>query len=422
MYTHPGTGELRRRRWFVEVLDGRELRSSAEIDHTPALLGGASASLVPFSDDTVSRYHAELETFAEGVRIRDLDSTNGTFVQGERVRDAFLDDGDEIRLGQVRLRLRASDQAAASEIETDPRGVAPGAVERVGDALAVAGVSREILRLLRKIAPSSSAVLFEGDVGVGRATLAHTLHGLSTRRSGPFLTVSLRESSDPDELMTRIFGRGSRPAGNERPSIFENAKGGTLFLEDIELLPPVAQLAVLKAIDHGEIQRTGDERKIRIDVRFVASTTRDLAWEPSFSRALFRRLGVVRLRVPSVHERPEDVRALASHFASQLLATPEPLGPRTLDALANRALPKNFDELRALIAGLAPQERREPSKPSASFSLEHTALAENLRRAHVNDVVARHRGNVTLASAELTMSTLQLFRFLQRHDIDLDAL
>jgi DNA-binding NtrC family response regulator len=419
LYSHPSTGELFRRRWFLEVIDGSDQGTVAEIDHSPALIGAAPASALLITDDTVSRYHAEVEPFAEGVRLRDLDSTNGSFIGEDRVRDAFLENDEEFRVGRTTVRVRAEDESAASEIDTDPRGVPPGAVEEVGHALAVAGVSRELLRLVRKIAPSSSAVLFEGPGGSGKATLARLLHDLSPRKAQPFVSFAPRTMIDETEAMQRLFGRGSKTA-SPRPSLFENAKGGTLFIEDIAHLHERLQLSLLNAIERGEIQRDADDRKIRIDVRLVSSTSKSLSDDPRFSRALEQRVAVVRLPVPSLRERKEDVRALAERFYEQVRRDAPKLGVRALTLLENALLPGNLDQLRVLIGALAVGDAQRPTDEN-QWGLAHTELTASLRRAFIEDVLAAKQGHVGQAAEDLRMTQLELFRFCQKHDVDLEG-
>jgi transcriptional regulator with GAF, ATPase, and Fis domain len=398
LYTHPDTGELLRRRWQLEVIDGNDFGTIVDITYAPALIGAAPAAMLVITDETVSRYHAEVDAFANGIRVRDLDSTNGTFVDDVKIRDAFVEAGHEFRVGRTTVRTRATDEPAAPEIDTDPSGVAIGDVEFVKDALAVAGSTRDLLRSVRKIAPSSSSVLFEGERGSGRATLAKLLHDLSPRKSGPFVTFNprlMQESAEPEALMT---------------SVFERARNGTLFIEEIEHLPEAVHVPLLRAIESGEIQRPGDERKVRIDVRTVASTSRALKNDPRFHAGLYRRIAVVRLKVPALRDRPEDITPLAELFFQEGAPKKRVLGARTKIALTALEWPGNGDELREAIARLD--------------GIESLGLPDRsaLQVAFVADALAEKRGHVTQAALDLGMTPKALFRFLKTTYIDLDVM
>jgi DNA-binding NtrC family response regulator len=407
LYSHPDTGELIRRRWHLVVVEGNDEGCVAEISHAPALVGAAPAATLVLSDDTVSRYHLEIDVFADGVRLRDLDSTNGTFVGDRKIRDAFIEKGEEFRVGRTIVRLDSMDESAASEIDTDPRGVPPGAVDSAGEALAVAGSTREILRLVRKIAPSSSTVLFEGERGTGRATFAKLLHDLSPRKGQPFVPFAPDSIVDEEAIRDRMFGRPSRA------SLFESAKGGTLFIENIEHLPESVQGPLVRAIESGEIKRPGEDRMMRIDVRIVASTAASLRSKEGFDPGLYRRIAVVRLRVPALRERPEDVGALAESFLEQIAGRRMLIGDRTLALLSPLTWPGNLDQLRALLSRMIdPARTDEAGDP----------LEDAMRTAYILDVVSRKRGHVTRAAQELSMGTRDLFAFLSRKGADLDAM
>ncbi|MCK6546546.1 sigma 54-interacting transcriptional regulator, partial [Myxococcota bacterium] len=412
LYTHPTTGELLRRRWHLAIVDERGVHTRTEITDSPALVGAAPAATLVLTDDTVSRYHAELDVFAEGLRLRDLDSTNGTFVHDERVQEAFVESGDVFRVGRTEVSVLAEDEPAASEIDTDPKGVPPGAIETLGHALAVAGATRDLLRLVKKIAPSESPVLFEGEVGTGKATLARLLHDLSPRRELPFVSISPRAIGEPGEIHARLFGRAATRGVPARPGLFELARGGTLFVEGVEHLPRALQPELLETIETGELRGAG----ARTDVRIVSSSERRLATDEAFDARLARRLAVVRLRVPPLRERTDDIRALAEHFLELTSGRSIPLGARTLDVLRPLSFPGNLDQLRRLVSTLVPEPRA-----GLRTAPELGTVAAELKLAFVCDRLEANAGSVTKTAAELARTDRELFQFLTDHRVDLDA-
>jgi DNA-binding NtrC family response regulator len=300
---------------------------------------------------------------------------------------------------------------------------------------------------LEKIAPSSSTVLITGESGVGKELVARAIHDLSPRRSGPF--VSLNVSAIPDTLMeSYLFGheRGSfTGADRRRDGLFRAATGGTLFLDEIGELSLPMQAKLLRATETREILPVGSDRSIKIDVRIVAATHRNLAamvQEDRFRRDLLYRLSVIQATVPPLRERRDDIPTLARHLLArhareQRKPTPE-LSPRAVRLLSGYSWPGNVRELsnvmeRAVLLTesstidvedlpielqalepLPPTSTPAPS-PAASdeeCNLEAAVLA--FERDHIARVLQRARGNREAAAKLLGLSPATLYRHLQR--------
>lgn len=418
LYTDPKTGELRRRRWTLTVMEGADQGATLELDQSPVLIGAAPAAALVLSDDTVSRYHLELDVFAEGIRLRDLDSTNGTFVGQARIRDAFIESGETFRLGRTVVRADSVSEPAAPEIDTDPLGIPLGGVERIGEALAVSATARSLFEDLRKVAQSPSTVLLEGEPGSGKATAAILLHKMSPRKQHTWFAVRIEDGlpeEAQDELLFGANGGSDPTAEHLRIGAFERANGGTLFLEAVDRLHPIVQRRLLRAIESGEIQRSGDLRRRRIDVRLVAATSSPDASKTLDSR-LLRRLAVVRMRVPPLRERTEDLTHLARKFLEDAGRAQE-IGPRLALRLEADPWPGNLDQLKAAMgdlvlpaAWIAPKQI-EPRPP----------LQGDLRRAFVADLLAGESGSVTRAAKKLQVAQRALFRYLTHEAVDVDA-
>jgi DNA-binding NtrC family response regulator len=194
-------------------------------------------------------------------------------------------------------------------------------VRRLRDDHGVLGESPAMLRILelvRTVAPTRAAVLFQGESGTGKELLARAVHDLSDRSTGPFVAVSC--APIPESLVeTMLFGRAGNAAGLKPvQSAFDRARGGTLLLDEVSALPAPLQERLLRVLQTQEYEPAGGGAMVRVDVRIISSTNRDLAEEAAqgrFREDLYYRLSVVPVRVPPLRERAEDIPRLAEHFA-----------------------------------------------------------------------------------------------------------
>jgi transcriptional regulator with GAF, ATPase, and Fis domain len=223
------------------------------------------------------------------------------------------------------------------------RGLAPSEI------LTRSGAMKKLLRTLEKVAAARTPVLIEGESGVGKELLAQHLHRLSPRAGKAF--VDLNCAAVPATLLeSELFGheRGAfTGAGSEKPGLVEVADGGTLFLDEVGEMAAEIQSKFLRVLDSGTFYRVGATRKRRADFRLVAATNRDLKTEVAegrFRKDLFYRIHGVRVVIPPLRERPEDVALLVEHF-SRSLPTPKRFTPAALAALASYEWPGNVREL-----------------------------------------------------------------------------
>ncbi len=343
-------------------------------------------------------------------------------------------------------QMRAADLMEALEANAERQGmIARDLMEDLRRGKESIGRSRAMEHLRREIdivAASDFTVLILGETGVGKELVARAIHAASPRRNAPLL--SLNCAAFPESLAeSELFGhtRGAfTGAVRDRPGKFEMADGGTLFLDEIGELPPSIQPKLLRVVEEGEVQRIGSSQSIRVDVRLLAATNRNLEEEVKrgrFRADLFHRLSVYPLTVPPLRERGEDIPLLAGHFSEvtqrRLGLGPVRLNAEALDLLKRSNWPGNVRELenvlsRAILKASAEIPRGKPvvvtllhltpdveaaqdaapPVPSAEHALVSAGRSfreqvEEFQRSLVLRTVAKHGGNWAAAARELGM-------------------
>ncbi len=248
----------------------------------------------------------------------------------------------------VDLAARACKAREESEPADQPdTGRAP---EIIGEAPAM----QEVFRAIGRLSRSNITVLINGESGTGKELVAHALHRHSPRSGRPF--IALNTAAIPRDLLeSELFGHEKGAftgAQAQRRGRFEQADGGTLFLDEIGDMPPELQTRLLRVLADGEFYRVGGHTPVKVDVRIIAATHQDLedrVADGRFREDLFHRLNVIRIHIPSLRERREDIPLLAEHFlaeASEELGTePKVLTPAVKAFLASRAWPGNVRQL-----------------------------------------------------------------------------
>ncbi|HEY0839082.1 MAG TPA: sigma 54-interacting transcriptional regulator [Vulgatibacter sp.] len=374
-------------------------------------------------DAYASGVHCRLIHDGGRIQLFDLGSTNGTWVNGLRVGHAELAMGAMIRIGETEIALEPVDQKGESSFE--------GIVSQ-------AACMKEVFDLVERVAPSSAPVTILGETGTGKELIARAIHARSERIKGPFVPVNCAAISR-ELIESELFGHEKGAftgALTARKGAFEEASGGTIFLDEIGELSADLQAKLLRTLELGEVKRVGSSRPFRVDARVVAATHRDLramVKTGAFREDLYYRLAVIRVELPPLRRRPGDVPLLAERLAKafaprggmpgfkpeallRLEAHPWPGNVRELKNVLARALllrrgtaitpdDLTFDEVGAEAVASIPDSDDEnafirlPGKTIQQIELEATLKA-----------LRRHKGNRRAAARELDLarSTMQL--------------
>ncbi|MBX7099323.1 MAG: sigma 54-interacting transcriptional regulator [Myxococcaceae bacterium] len=330
----------------LSVVKGPDKGTEVVLEGQTVVVGSDEGCQLRLTDGSVSRRHFELSGGPGGYRLRDLRSTNGVFIEGVQVLDARLSEKVRIALGRSELRF----EPERHEIQWP---LSPH--ERFGDVMGRSTAMRRVFALLERAASTDSAVVLEGEAGTGKEALARAIHDKSPRKDNPFVVVDLTASNE-QLIESDLFGHevsSSRPVA--RPGAFEEAEGGTLYLDEIAELPTPLQARLLRAIETKEIKRPGSQGTVKVDTRVVASTQKDLEAEVKagrFREDLFFKLSVFRVRVPPLRERPEDISQLVRLFELRSKST-TPVSEETIDMLSRHDWPGNVRELRNVLERLA---------------------------------------------------------------------
>jgi DNA-binding NtrC family response regulator len=358
---------------FVDS-DGEARHFESRLIH----IGSSPECDLVLEDPTVSRLHARLEYEREGFRLTDLQSKNGVRVDGVCVRDATLEAGQEIRLGEVSLRFALDARVVEVELARE---------SSFGRLIGVSSQMREIFALLARVAPSDATVLIEGASGTGKELVAEAIHLHSRRADGPLVVFDCSAVAS-DLIESELFGhvRGAfTGAVADRQGVFEAAHGGTLFIDEIGELPGSLQPKLLRALESGEVRPVGSTDVLSTDVRVVAATNRNLNQEIEegrFRADLYYRLAVIHVRLPPLAQRPEDIPLLVRHVLAQAGSTEVAISFETMERLQRHPWPGNVRELKNYVerAVLLSDEGRLETRhlPIADLEADREADAQGL--------------------------------------------
>jgi DNA-binding NtrC family response regulator len=434
VYAEGGTPFVEEQHVQLHVAEGLDQGTTALLPASGLTIGTSSKAGFRLKDPAASRLHVELIPVPEGIRVRDLQSTNGTVVAGHRITEAVVPVGATLVLGKTRVEL-------VRVVERMPLQISRR--RRFGELIGSTPTIRQVFALLELAAETSVTVLIEGETGTGKELAARAVHAHSPRSREAFQIVDCGAVS-PTLIEAELFGhvRGSfTGADRDRAGAFELAHQGTLFFDEIGELPLALQPKLLRALESREVRRIGGSTVIPVDVRFVAATNRNLTEEVKrgrFREDLFYRLNVFRVTLPPLREHREDIPILVKSFLDA--AGVPSLSAELMERMQQHDWPGNVRELRnaverAVILGRGERSGPAAAEPAAgpvgaagdtpplridasrSFKDAKAEIVAVFERAYIEQALARTAGNISAAARDSGIDRKHLERLIRKHGI-----
>ncbi len=444
----------RLRKSKLVVLEGADAGREHVVDQERMSVGRSEICDLTLSDKSISTQHFEIEAVDNGYVLRDIGSTNGTFYGDLRIREVFLKPGTVFRAGNTVLKFEPT-----REIVT----IALSERDRFDDCLGTSVAMRQIFASLEKVAPSELTVQVFGETGTGKELIARAIHNFSPRKNKPFVVLDC--SAIPRDLIeSTIFGheKGSfTGAVSQHKGVFEQADGGTIFMDEIGELDISLQPKLLRVLENRELKRVGGDRTLKVDCRVVSATNRDLrqmVTDSSFREDLYFRLSVMQIELPPLRKRRDDIPLLVDHFlamgnerrATWGLNALTGLTDEAAKTLRERAWPGNIRELKNVLEratslaegptltkadfwlGNEPPSLRPSDSGvttggagdlhfdvdiAVSFKDAKQALLDGFEAIYLQKLIEQHTGNISQSAKAAGLTRYHLRELLKKHDI-----
>ena len=403
---------------------------------------------IALREPSVSREHAVLIWNGDVWKVMDVGSRNGTFVNGVSVQRKFVVPGDVIRFGRVSLKLidpAGDDAGDESETGVPTMIVAADSATQTpleSGAHALVGRSEPLkcaMQIAARAAKSDATVLLYGESGTGKELFAKLVWEESARAQKKFLPVH-SGAIEPSLLASALFGyeKGAfTGADKQKKGLFEEADGGTIFLDEIGEINAETQVKLLRVLQEGEFMRVGGTEPIKVDVRVICATNRDLkkaVREGKFREDLYYRLNVIQIQLPPLRERPGDIEDLVNHYVRQLGGLYKCVSADAMEALVRYNWPGNVRELRNAVERMVvlstkneldwddlPNEikdcRVKPATNSAEIDDPRPVTLEEMEKRLIEDTLASCSGNKKKAADMMGISRSAFYEKLKKYEI-----
>jgi transcriptional regulator with GAF, ATPase, and Fis domain len=407
-------------RFRLCVIAGPDAPQCFESTRPEATIGSGPGQDLRLTDPYVSRQHCVIRVCDDGLICEDLDSTNGTFVADHRVMGAVIAPGDIIAVGKTVVMVERPGNDASDALSQD---------DHFGRVLGRSDAMRRVFGVLERVVNTDVTILIEGETGTGKSALAEAIHQRGGRADKPFVVADCGAMSR-HLLESELFGheRGAFTGATQtRIGLFESAAGGTVLLDDIAELPIDLQPKLLRVLERRTIRRVGASCELPVDVRLVAATNHDLRRavdQRAFRSDLWYRINTIRVVMPPLRARRDDIPMLVTHFYRELLGDPSAKPPA--DLVRSMTCGEWRGNVRELRSAVERSLVRAPANHGASPLLEpaHVSfrVAKNLaaadwERRYLSELLPAHDGNVSRAARAAKMNRSHLSELVRRHGL-----
>jgi DNA-binding NtrC family response regulator len=433
----PSTGQGPRCQ--LVVVEGPDQGRATRLDAGDTTVGTGSECDLRLTDNRVSSRHMSVRASGERFLVRDLGSKNGVVYEGSLVSEATVPVGATLKLGKSFVRI----QPIALPLQVEP-----SQSRRLGELVAESLAMREVFAVLELAAASDTTILLEGETGTGKELAARAIHEASARRKGPFVAVdcgALPETLLESELFGHVRGAFTGATG-QRGGAFLRAHGGTVFLDEMAGISATVQARLLRVIEERAVKPVGADDARKVDLRIVAASRDDLEVRVAggeFRADLFYRLSVIRVALPPLRARREDIGAIVAELMRRRGVEPGLVAGDNLDALMAHDWPGNVRELRNVIdraialtpgaqgfaelrLSLAADSERMagagvdgvlPVRTDLAYSQAKQAVLHVFERRYLADVLARCQGNISETARQTGLDRKHLRTLLRKHDL-----
>lgn len=421
------------------IISNNERAREVPVDKDVFTIGAGSQNDLIVTDEAASRRHCEIHQREEGFFLRDLGSTNGTMVQGVRVCEVYLAQGVEFQVGTTRMVFCPLQETMSYPLS---------ARESFGRLNGRSVAMRRVFHLAETYARTDAAVMIQGETGTGKELMAEALHAHSPRSTKPFVVIdcgSLAKGVIESELFGHAKGSFTG-AGSERVGAFESAHGGTVFLDEIGELDISLQPKLLRVLEKKEVRRLGANTVRPVDVRIIAATNRNLereVREGRFREDLYYRLSIVKIEMPPLRQRKDDIPLLVRCLLKDLTGSDDVSVwsefEKSMALFRQHDWPGNARELRnvvemgvrgsagaidlgaCLTMGRMGMKESEPviaDESDVPFKEAKNHLVDHFEKDYIVKLLERNTGNISRAAREAQIERAYLQRLVRKHNLN----